>query len=84
MPTNLFAKHHGLALLPLLIVFAFASLALPASAQQSKAKQLSKESVADAVTQHARKSRFPNKLKFIDERGNARDGVVEYLSLIHI
>lgn len=71
-----FAKRHRLASLPLLFLFCVTSISLQAS--PANAKQLSKETVADAVTKHARKSRFPNKLEFVDQSGKAQAGVVEY------
>lgn len=81
------AKRHRLASLPLLTVFCLSAVTVHASAKQANAKpnakqgaptQLSKDSVANAVTEHARQSRFPNKLKFVDKSGNTRNGIVEY------
>jgi len=48
------------------------------SLNTSFASQLSTQSVADAVTGHAQKNRFPNKLKFIDKSGSETNGLVEY------
>ncbi len=39
---------------------------------------LSTKTVAQAVTEHAKKNRFPNKLEFKSEGGDTRHGIVEY------
>jgi len=39
---------------------------------------LSTQSVADAVTEQARKNRFPNKLEFKSQSGDHTNGIVEY------
>ncbi len=42
------------------------------------ASSLSTKTVAEAVTQHAKKNRFPNKLEFKSEDGGMTNGIVEY------
>lgn len=42
------------------------------------ANSLSTQAVADAVTEHAKQNRFPNKLEFKGEDGDITNGIVEY------
>lgn len=72
-----FAKQPCLALLPLLFLFCGLSTQISVVSAQT-ALTLTKESIADAVTKHARKSRFPNKLTFKHSNGAEQAGIVEY------
>ena len=68
-------KRSGKCLLP----FALAILLMIAPVAVVKAKVTIKQAqVAEAITEHARANRFPNKLAFTDSRGQRRQGLIEY------
>ncbi len=80
-------KPIGLVLSPLFEYFVFLSMVLlwatlptVASGQVGKQplNQLSKQSVADVITSHAKQNRFPNTLTFKDLEGQQTQGLVEY------
>jgi len=71
--TQLFnVRRASLTYLPLLaLLFSTTSVGFAASS-------LSTQTVAEAVTEHAKKNRFPNKLEFKSEGGGTTNGIVEY------
>ncbi|MFQ3247295.1 MAG: peptidoglycan glycosyltransferase [Arenicella sp.] len=80
-------KPIGLVLSPLFEYFVFlaivlllATLPTVASGQvaMQPLNQLSKQSVADVITSHAKQNRFPNTLTFKDLEGQQTQGLVEY------
>ena len=66
------AKQTGLASLPLLIL----NFCLVPSSYA--AQKLTRGEVADVITEHARKNRFPKRLKFSDTDGKDRVGYINY------
>lgn len=75
MTTLLNVKHNGLTLFSTAFVVA---TAIFFSSSLIAAEQLSTDAVAEVITSHAKKNRFPNKLAFKDAQGRETSGVVEY------
>jgi len=62
-----------------LLPFVLAAIFMTAPVAVVKAKVTIKQAqVAEAITEHARANRFPNKLAFTDSRGQSRQGLIEY------
>ncbi len=78
MIMSMFAKRPRLASLPLLFLSLSTVCCVNVSAAKQSAIGLNKQNIADAVTQHARKSRFPNKLTFTGDGGESQTGIIEY------
>jgi len=72
-------KRHGLAEFSLaflaFLVLVSLLLFIPKSLT---AQEITTEAVADAITEHAKQNRFPNKLEFKDASGQNAVGLVEY------
>lgn len=62
----------------LLAIFLTSNAVAQKSSNNANNARLSKESVAESVTSHAIKSRFPNKLSFSASNGLSVDGFVDY------
>lgn len=68
----------GIFLATLAALLSQTSLSAQTVDGQSGGRMLSREAIADAITEHALNSRFPTKLAFSDEQGGAISGLVNY------